>query len=112
MSILGMGTLEILAVLLIAFIFLGPQRMIDAARLLGKATREARRMTEDLPKLTLDDEQTDPAERPSVDSGGGANPTVSATGPSPDESGPVGFKPLGSPATQDSTEEPEQKEKA
>ena len=44
MSFLGMGTFEILVILLVAFIFLGPERMIDAARILGKWTGELRRM--------------------------------------------------------------------
>ena len=44
MSFLGMGTFEILIILLVAFIFLGPERMIDAARTLGKWTGELRRM--------------------------------------------------------------------
>ena len=44
MSFLGMGTFEILIILLVAFIFLGPERMIDTARTLGKWTGELRRM--------------------------------------------------------------------
>ena len=32
MNILGMGPLEILLIALVAFIFLGPERMSDAAR--------------------------------------------------------------------------------
>ena len=44
MSFLGMGTMEILIILLVAFIFLGPERMVDAARTLGKWTGELRRM--------------------------------------------------------------------
>ena len=44
MNFLGMGTFEILIILLVAFIFLGPERMIDAARILGKWTGELRRM--------------------------------------------------------------------
>ena len=44
MSFLGMGTFEILIILLVAFIFLGPERMLDAARILGKWTGELRRM--------------------------------------------------------------------
>ena len=40
MNILGMGPLEVLVIALIAFILLGPQRMVDAARLMGKATKE------------------------------------------------------------------------
>ena len=48
--------MELFLVLLIAFIFLGPERMVDAARLLGKAVREARRMAAELPRLDLDEE--------------------------------------------------------
>ena len=33
---MGMGSLEVIVILLIAFIFLGPQKMIEAARALGK----------------------------------------------------------------------------
>ena len=44
MSFLGMGPMEILIILLVAFIFLGPERMVDAARTLGKWTGELRRM--------------------------------------------------------------------
>ena len=40
MSFLGMGTMEIFIILLVAFIFLGPERMVDAARTLGKWTGE------------------------------------------------------------------------
>ena len=42
MSFLGMGTMEIFIILLVAFIFLGPERMVDAARTLGKWTGELR----------------------------------------------------------------------
>ena len=52
-----MGPLEVLVIALIAFILLGPQRMVDAARLMGKATKEVRRMTDELPKIVLDEEQ-------------------------------------------------------
>ena len=57
MSFLGMGPLEIFIILLIAFIFLGPERMVDAARLMGKALREIRRMTAELPKLRISTEK-------------------------------------------------------
>ncbi len=40
-----MGALEILIILLVAFIFLGPERMVDAARTLGRWTGELRRMS-------------------------------------------------------------------
>ena len=61
-----MGPLEILVIALVAFILLGPQRMVDAARLLGKATKEVRRMTDELPKIVLDDEQNQPSQASSA----------------------------------------------
>ena len=57
MTVLGMGPIEVLVILLVAFIVLGPERAIDAGRMLGKATREMRRFTESLPDLTLNDNE-------------------------------------------------------
>ena len=51
MSILGMGSLELLVVLLLAFIILGPERMVEAARKLGKLTGELRRMTNEVTEM-------------------------------------------------------------
>ena len=48
MNILGMGSMELLVVLLLAFIVLGPERMVHAARMLGKLTGELRRMTNEV----------------------------------------------------------------
>ena len=42
MNIFGIGTLEILLIMLIAFIFLGPEKMIAGAKKLGQLTRDAR----------------------------------------------------------------------
>ena len=64
MTVLGMGYLEILIVLLVAFIFLGPERMVDAARLLGKAVREVRNIAADLPNLDLEEQLFEPEEAP------------------------------------------------
>lgn len=64
-----MGPLEVLVIALIAFILLGPQRMVDAARLMGKATKEVRRMTDELPKIVLDEEQGHPASSTRSDQG-------------------------------------------
>ena len=50
MSFLGMGTMEILLILVLAFIFLGPERMLDAARMLGKLVREGRKLASELLK--------------------------------------------------------------
>ena len=80
MSVGGMGSLEILIVLLVAFIFLGPQRMVEAARFLGKAVREVRRMSAELGDLGLDEDENNPASAPAnaqANRGGGANPDKS-----------------------------------
>ena len=44
MSFLGMSYLEILVVALVAFVFLGPERMVGVARNLGKMVRTVRAM--------------------------------------------------------------------
>jgi len=69
MTFLGLGYLEVLIILLIAFILLGPERMVDAARLMGKAVREVRKMAADLPSLDLDQPLFEPEEAPVVQRG-------------------------------------------
>ena len=59
MNFLGIGSIELLIVALVAFIFLGPARMVEAARSLGKVVREVRRTTSDLPSLLSLDEPLD-----------------------------------------------------
>ena len=59
MTFLGMGPLEVMIILVVAFIVLGPQRMMDAAKLLGKATREVRRMSQGLTDV-LDETMEEP----------------------------------------------------
>ena len=102
MNILGMGTLEILVVLLLAFILLGPSRMVDAARLLGKASREIRRMSEELPRLTLDEAEGPAEERPSPNimagAAGNGRPESPSCGLSEDD-GQVRFQPSDSANT-------------
>ena len=56
MSFLGMGFLEILIILIIAFIFLGPERMVDAARMLGRLVREARNIASEVPRVVVEDD--------------------------------------------------------
>lgn len=63
MNILGMGPLEILLIALVAFIFLGPERMSDAARLLGKAIREGRNIASTIPRVVLEDDDIKVVER-------------------------------------------------
>ena len=95
-----MGTMEILVVLLLAFILLGPQRMLDAARLLGKATRELRRMSEGLADLSLDEERPESRETTAARPGGhadraGTQATVPSDKGATIDAGPVGFQPSG-----------------
>ena len=121
MNVLGMGPLEILLILLVAFIVLGPQRMVDAGRLLGKATREVRRLAEDLPSLTLEDEGPDRTKSPAARRDRGSNSGVSEEGPVGSEGPydnspthddhPVGFQPSAATEAHDDTGE-ETQEKA
>lgn len=102
MTFVGMGPLEILVVLLVAFIVMGPDRMLSAARTIGKVTGELRRLADGLPQISLDEE---PVDRPIVHRRGGPSARTGATEaparpvedaddePKPDSAdGPVAFK--------------------
>ena len=56
MNFLGMGPMEIIVIFLVAFLLLGHERMIDAARLMGKAVKEIRRMTISMAQIIPEDE--------------------------------------------------------
>ena len=99
-----MGPLEVMIILLVAFIVLGPQRMLDAAKLLGKATREVRRMSQGLTEV-LDETMQEPrvhrpGGHPESDEEGGRKADGAQSVPRPSAS----TKPGGSPA-QDGSEE-------
>ena len=90
MNFLGMGPLEIVAILLVAFIFLGPGRMAEAARFLGKMVGDLRRMSSELPTIVLDEE-----EAPIVRRRGGpglAAPGAGEAGTDEEDDGPVAFR--------------------
>ena len=108
MNILGMGTLEILVILLIAFIVLGPERMVDASRLLGRAVREARRFTDELPRISLDEEepQERPTAQPKEDPNANADSNGDRDGAGATSNGPVAFKPTETPDPPDAEEKP------
>ena len=118
MSFLGMGTLEILVVLLVAFIFLGPKRMVDAARLMGKAVAEVRRMSAELSELSLEEDETKPAKGSTGPQSGGRSPAdadengqtsgpVQADESSDNDDGPVAFQPKrGEAATEEDQPSP------
>lgn len=48
MNFFGIGTLELVVILLVAFIALGPGKTIEVARTIGRVTREARRTFTDI----------------------------------------------------------------
>jgi Sec-independent protein translocase protein TatA len=49
MNFMGVGGLELLVILVLAMLVLGPGRLASTARTLGRLTRELRRGAEDLP---------------------------------------------------------------
>ena len=101
MNILGMGPLEILLIALVAFIFLGPERMSDAAKLLGKAIREGRNIASTIPRVVVEDDDIKVVERGRSTSlindnpDSRSEPEAEPEGPAEDE-GPVPFSRGGS----------------
>ena len=114
MSFLGAGPMEILLILLVAFIFLGPERMVDAARLMGKAVREMRRMTAELSEVVVNADDTNSPEAPIVhrrgpsraEHGPNRQPTTSPQGEETpaSEAGPVTFRSAASLASEEDAE--------
>ena len=68
MDIFGIGPMELILILFVALIFLGPGRMADAGRYLGKAVRDLRKATSDMSKLVLEEPEEKPLEGPKSDS--------------------------------------------
>ncbi len=59
MNVFGIGTLELLVILLVAFIALGPGKTMEVARTIGRMVREARRtFTDIMDAASLDDRST------------------------------------------------------
>lgn len=95
MSFLGMGPFEIILVLLVAFIFLGPERMAEAARTLGKWTGEIRRMgagaRAEMDDLIAEDAPRQTERRPAAADANHAETATSVASAEPDD-GPVAFR--------------------
>ena len=61
MDFFGVGPIEILMVGFVSFLILGPARMVEVARTLGKFVQEIRQTTSDLAKvITLEEESPSP----------------------------------------------------
>lgn len=84
-----MGPFEIIIVLLVAFIVLGPERMADAARTLGKWTGEIRRMGAGA-RAEMDDLISEDAPRQADRRPAPADANHADTAPA--EDGPVAFR--------------------
>ena len=65
MNMMGVGPMELVVVLLVAFLVLGPDRMGSTARSLGKTVRDLQQTFSGIPK-TLDELLEDP-DKPSDD---------------------------------------------
>ena len=55
MNFFGMGFTEILFVLIVTLIVMGPAKMVEIAQTMGKYAREFRRATSDLPQVLIDE---------------------------------------------------------
>ena len=85
-----MGPLELVVIAVLAFIVLGPERMVDAGRMLGRAAREVKRMADEMPKLSLDDLEDAATGKDGRGSDGQAAKTDA--GAESERDGPVSFR--------------------
>lgn len=110
MSFLGMGPLEIVIILLIAFIVLGPERMMEAARYLGRLVGEGRKLASEMPRVVVEDDDikvVNAGETISMTRGVERKPVETTGDDSQAEDkaeadGPVAFTPASDAASQDS----------
>lgn len=74
MNFMGAGPMEIFFVLVVALLVLGPNKMLEASRELGKLMRQFRRVGDEWPKMLEDeteilDQPDDSEEEPESDVG-------------------------------------------
>lgn len=96
MNFFGMGMMEILLILILAFIFLGPERMVDAAKTLGKIVRDGRKFAAELPQVVLEDDDLkiiNPVRNPDLPIHGG-NHTQSPLSEEDTSDKPVDHRPM------------------
>ena len=51
MNLLGIGPMELIVIFVVGFLVLGPRRLADVAKTLGKTVSQIKKATEDLPSL-------------------------------------------------------------
>jgi Sec-independent protein translocase protein TatA len=102
MNVFGIGVTELLFVLVVALIVLGPERMTQTARTLGKYMREVQRATAEIPRLlTLDEEpkSSPPPKRQQLPALDQPASEPEATQESPEAESPQDVPPQDEPAT-------------
>lgn len=85
MSFMGIGPIELVVVLVIAYLVLGPERMTSTVRSLAKVVRDLKEQTSGIPK-TLDDLLQSPDEEDKEPEAPGiARPRRARTSQAPDD---------------------------
>ena len=94
MSLFGIGLQEILLILLVALIVLGPTRMVSSARKAGQMARQFREMTKGVPRSLEDLERLadTPLERPKTPPHSSTPPSDSAPWQPPSSEPPTAPK--------------------
>ena len=94
MNLFGIGNMELMVVLLVALLVLGPARMVDAARTVGKFWNEAQRTIRSVADTATTQLDAQPPAKPaepvaapdgSVARGGGEGDETPAPEPPPEE---------------------------
>jgi hypothetical protein len=98
MSFLGMGALEIVVIFLIAFVLIGPDRMMEMTKKAGKLVRELRKMSEGLQEAIAMPELDDVDLIGTRNLTGTSPPVTTGTGRDIVDDGPVNFRPGGGSA--------------
>jgi len=65
MDFLGVSPLQLLTIVVIAYVFLGPKKMGETGRTLGKALRQLRRHTAEFTALLMEDTEAEEARKKS-----------------------------------------------
>ena len=87
----NLGPMELLVIVVVALVVLGPQRLPDAMRQVGKGVAEARRWSTQVStevRSVFDDGETRPSSPPRAS--GGPTATAAAIAPPPTAPPPVG----------------------
>lgn len=81
MNVFGIGPLELLVIMLVAFIALGPGKTMETARVIGRMVREARRAFTDIMDAASFDDAAAP--KGGTDTGRRPTPTAPPAAPLP-----------------------------